>query len=72
MLQSKNIWQLNEEKQRPIYIQPQENHFRDKDTQRIKVKNEKRYSMQMERKKAGISILILDKIDLKQSITHDK
>ena len=43
-----------------------ENHLRTKDLHRLKVKGWKKYSMKMDmKKKAGVKILISDKIDLK-------
>ena len=52
----------------------QETHLRTKDVDRLKVRDRKRYFMQMEtKKKAGISILISDKIDFKiKPIERDK
>ena len=56
-----------------IYF-PQEIHFTLKDTYTLKVKGWNIYFMQMEReRKAGVSVLISDKIDFKaKAIVRDK
>ena len=47
----------------------QETHFRSKYTHRLKVREWKRYSMQMEMKRRpGLKILISDKIDFKKRL----
>ena len=51
----------------------QETHFRPKDTYRLKVRGWKNViHANGKQKKAGVGILILDKIDLKIKITKDK
>ena len=52
----------------------QETHFRPTDTYRLKMRGWKKYSMQMEiKKKAGVAILVSDKIDFKiKTVTRDK
>ena len=51
----------------------QETHFRLKDTYRLKVRGWKNiFHANGEQKKAGVTILISDKIDLKVKITRDK
>ena len=61
-------------KTRPIYICLQETHFRPKDTYRLKVRGWKNiFYANGKQKKAGVSIFISDKIDLKiKKITRDK
>ena len=61
-------------KTRPIYICLQETHFRPKDTYRRKVRGWKNiFHANGKQKKAGVSILISDKIDLKiKKITRDE
>ena len=64
-------------KTRPIYMQScslQETHFRPKDTYRLKVRGWKNiFHSNGKQKKAGVAILISDKIDLKiKKITRDK
>ena len=53
---------------------PQETHFRPKDTYRLKVRGWKHiFHSNGKQKKAGVSILVSDKIDLKiKNITRDK
>ena len=61
-------------KTRPIYICClQETHIRPKDTYRLKVRGWKNiFHANRKQKKAGVTILILDKIDLKiKKITRD-
>ena len=69
------------QKQDPHICCPQETHFRPRDTYRLKVRRVKRYSVKSKKvfhahgyqKKAGVAILISDKIDFKiKSITRDK
>ena len=51
----------------------QETHFRPKDTYRLKVRKWKSiFNANWKQKKAGVAILISDKIDLKIKITRDK
>ena len=51
----------------------QETHFRPKDTYRLKVRGWKNiFHANRKEKKAGVAILISDKIDLKMKITRDK
>ena len=61
-------------KTRPYICYLQETQFRSKDTYRLKVRGWKNiFHVNGKRKKAGIAILISDKIDLKISeITRDK
>ena len=61
-------------KQDPYICSLQETHLRSKDTHRLKVKDGKRYFMQMEMiQKAGVAILITNKIDFKAKvIVRDK
>ena len=70
MLQSKDTDWLNGYKTRPI----QEAHFRLKDTYRLKMRGWKNiFHANGKQKKAGVAILISDKIDLKiNNITRDK
>ena len=77
MLQPKDTDWLNGYKNK-IYIyiyisRPQETHFRPKDTYRLKMTEWKNifHANQMQ-KKAGVEILISEKIDLKIKITRDK
>ena len=60
-------------KTRPICCLP-ETHFRPKDTYRLKVRGWKNiFHANGKQRKAGVAILISDKIDLKiKSITRDK
>ena len=51
---------------RPIYMLSTRNHFRPKDTYRLKVRGwENIFHANGKQKKAGVAILISDKIDLK-------
>ena len=61
-------------KTRPIYILSKETHFRPRDTYRLKVRRWKEIlHANGNQKKAGLVILILDKIDLKiKNIIRDK
>ena len=61
-------------KTRPIHMLPQETHFKPRDTYRLKVKEwEKILHANGNQKKAGVSILISDKIDFKiKTIIRDK
>ena len=55
-----------ETKIRPIYVLPTEAHFRPRDTNRLKVKGWKKiFHANGNQKKAGVPILISDKIDFK-------
>ena len=62
------------QKQNPYIGRPQETHFRPKDTYRLKVRGWKNiFHVYGKQKKAGVAILISDKIDLKlKKITRDK
>ena len=61
------------QKQDPYICCLQETHFRPKDTYRLKVRGWKNiFHANGNQKKAGVAILILDKIDLKIKITKDK
>ena len=61
-------------KTRPIYMLfTAETHFRPQDTYRLKVRGwENIFYANGKQKKAGVAILISDKIDLKMKITRDK
>ena len=61
-------------KTRPIYILPTRDHFRPRDTYRLKVRRwEKIFHANGNQKKAGVAILISDKIDFKiKNVTRDK
>ena len=61
-------------KTRPIYMLSEETHFRHKDTYRQKVRGSKNiFHANGKQKKAGVAILMSDKIDLKMNkITRDK
>ena len=61
-------------KQDPYICCLQETHFRPKDTYRLKVRGGKNiFYTNRKQKKAGVAILISDKIDLKiKKITRDK
>ena len=61
-------------KTRPIYICCLlETHFRTRDTYRLKVKGWKRLHVNGNKEKAGVTILISDKIDFKiKNIIRDK
>ena len=61
-------------KTRPIYICClQETHFRPQDTYRLKLRGSKTiFHANGKQKKGGVTILILDKIDLKMKFTTDK
>ena len=62
------------QKQDPYICCLQETHFRPMDTYRLKVRGWKRiFHANGNQKKAGVTILILDKIDFKtKTITRDK
>ena len=62
------------QKQDPYICCLQETHFRPKDTYRLKVRGWKRiFHVNGNQKKAGVAILISDKIDFKtKTITRDK
>ena len=61
------------QKQDPYICCPQENHFMSQDTYRLKVRGLKNiFFANRKQKKAGVAILILDKIDLKIKITRVK
>ena len=62
------------QKQDPCVCSLQETHFRPRDTQRLKVRGWKKiFHANGNQKKAGVAILISDKIDFKtKSITRDK
>ena len=73
MYQSKDIESLDK-KVRPIYMLLQESHFKLKDIHRLKVKGWKKIFHATNReKKAGVAVLISDKIDFKtKKVTRDK
>ena len=61
------------QKQDPYVCCLQETHFRPQDTYRLKVRGYKNiFHANGKQKKAGVAILISDKIDLKIKITRDK
>ena len=62
------------QKQDPYICCLQETHFRPRDTYRVKVRGGKKiFHANGNQKKAGVAILISDKIDLKiKTITRDK
>ena len=61
------------QKEDPYICCLQETHFRPRDTYRLKVKRWKNiFHASGKQKKAGVAILISDKIDLKMKITRDK
>ena len=62
------------QKQDPYICCPQETHFRSKDTDRLKVRGWKNiFPANGKQKKAGVTILISDKVDLKiKKITRVK
>ena len=61
------------QKQDPYIRCLQETHFRHKDTYRLKVRGWKNiFHANGKQKKGGVTILILDKIDLKMKFTTDK
>ena len=61
------------QKQDPYICCLQEIHFRPKDTYRLKVRGGKNiFHPNGKQKKAGVAILISDKIDLKIKITRDR
>ena len=61
-------------KTRPIYMLSTKTHFRPRDTFRLKVRGRKKiFHANGNQKKAGVAILISDKIDFKiKTITRDK
>ena len=74
MLQPKDTDWLNGYKTRCIYMLSTRDPFRSKDIQRLKVRGWKNtFHANGKQKKAGVAILISDKIDLKiKKITRDK
>ena len=62
------------QKQNPYICHPQETHYRTKDTYRLKVRGWKTiFHANGKQKKAGVAILMSDKIDFKlKRITRDK
>ena len=74
MLQTKDIDSLNGYKNKTHIYALQETHFRPRDTYRLKVRGWKRiFHANGNQKKAGVAILISDKIDFKiKNITRDK
>ena len=75
MLQLKERHRLAEwiQKQDPYICCLQETHFRPQDTYRLKVRAWKNiFHANGKQKKAGVAVLISDKIDLKINITRDK
>ena len=61
-------------KTRPVYMLSTKTHFRPRDTYRLKVRGwKKRFQANGNQKKAGVTILISDKIDFKtKTITRAK
>ena len=74
MLQPKDTDQLNGYKTRPIYVLSTRNHFRPKNTYRLKVRGWKNiFHANGKQKKTGVVIFISDKTELKiKKITRDK
>ena len=73
MLQPKDTDWLNGHKNKSHIYCLQETHFIPKDTYRLKVRGWKNiFHANRKEKKAGVAILISDKIDLKMKITRDK
>ena len=74
MLQPKDTDWLNGYKNDPYICCLQETHFRPKDTYRLKVRGWKSvFNANGKQKKAGVAILISDKVDLKiKNIIRDK
>ena len=76
MLQPKDIDRLGEwiQKQDLYICCQQETHFRSRDTYRLKVRGWKKvFHANGSQKKAGVAILISDKIDFKiKTVTRDK
>ena len=67
MLQPKDTDWLNGYKTRPMYMLSVRNHFRPKDTYRLKVRGWKnKFHANGKQKKAGVASLISDKIDIKE------
>ena len=65
MLQPKDTDWLNGYKNKTYICCLQETHFRPQDTYRLKVRGLKNIFHANQQKKAGVAILISDKIDLK-------
>ena len=61
-------------KTRPLYVLLQETYLKTRDTYRLKVKGWKKiFHANRDQKKAGVAILISDKIDLKtKAVKRDK
>ena len=74
MPQPKNTDWLNGYKQDPYMCYRQETHFRPKDTKRLTLRGQNNiFHVNGNQKKAGVAILISDKIDLKiKTITRDR
>ena len=73
MLQPKDTHWLNGYKARPIYILSTRNPLQTKDTYRLKVRGwQNIFHANGKPKKAGVAILISDKIDCKIKITREK
>ena len=74
MPQAKDTDWLNGYQKRPLYMLSTRDHFRPRDTYRLKVRGWKKvYHAKGNQKKVGVAILILDKIDFKiKTITRDK
>ena len=67
MLQPKDTDWLNGYKTRPMYMLSVRNHFRPKDTCRLKVRGWKnKFHANGKQKKAGVASLISDKIYIKE------
>ena len=62
------------QKQDPYICCPQETHFRPRDTYRLKVRGGKKiFHANVNKNKAGVAILIAEKIDFKiKNVTRDK
>ena len=69
-----NVTGLNAPKTRSLYMLPTKTHLKTRDTHRLKVKGWKKiYHANRDQKKAGVAILISDKIDFKtKAVKRDK
>ena len=65
---------MDKKKQDPYICCLQETHFKTRDTYRVKVKSwKKTFHVNRDQKKAGVAILISDKIDFKtKAVKRDK
>ena len=69
-----NVTGLNAPKTRSLYMLPTKTHLKTRDTYRLKVKGWKKiFHTNRDQKKAGVAILISDKIDFKtKAVKRDK